>query len=613
MNTENDIFKDVFNGVETMSEKENESEENFEVSNEYMVYPEYIDQENVVVISDSKRVGNFDNQVSVQGESDSQYVVFEMNRYCNGIDLSQKMIQVHYERPDGEGDNSPPVNVMVSDSRIRFGWIVPVKATEINGKLKVMPFVYGESPVTGSDIYLMKTLYVEYIINNGLSIDGGLKKNDEWYSQFLIQMMNYVKTAQDSANEAKESGESSSQIYLHIVDLIDQISDIDYTVTEIVQYRDDARLSEGKAKQYMEEARNIASSVGQGGILPFGTIAFENLPEEPTLGAMYNISNNFVTDDRFVEGSGYNYKAGTNIYYTTQELWDVFSGVEYTKDDLGLGKVENKNSEEIRDEITKENVENALGYTPLSDEDAVIIDDELNQSSENPVQNKVITAKVEEIVSQISEDWETQKSYIDGKINDLINGAPEALDTLKEIADAISDNADVVSALNSAIGNKVDKVTGKGLSTNDFTTDLLNKLNGLSEDAEKNVQVDWNVSDVNSDAYIKNKPSIFSGNYNDLAGKPSIPSFIKTTATITASGWTGTEAPFAYGITVSGVTSTSDIEIGLVSSSTVEQVDAFAKALIIGGSQSTNYFQLLSFGEKPEVNISINISVRNGG
>jgi len=35
-----------------------------------------------------------------------------------------------------------------------------------------------------------------------------------------------------------------------------------------------------------------------------------------------------------------------------------------TKQDIGLGNVENKSSEEIRDEITKENVINALGYTP---------------------------------------------------------------------------------------------------------------------------------------------------------------------------------------------------------------------------------------------------------
>ena len=46
------------------------------------------------------------------------------------------------------------------------------------------------------------------------------------------------------------------------------------------------------------------------------------------------------------------------------------------------------------------------------------------------------------------------KSYTDQKVSDLINGAPETLDTLKEIADAITENEEIVDTLNSAIGTK---------------------------------------------------------------------------------------------------------------------------------------------------------------
>lgn len=74
---------------------------------------------------------------------------------------------------------------------------------------------------------------------------------------------------------------------------------------------------------------------------------------------------------------------------------------------------------------------------------------------------------------------------IAAKINALVNGAPQAYDTLKEIADYISKNQTAVDAINSAIGNKVDKVVGKGLSSNDFTTVLMNKLNAVAENATK--------------------------------------------------------------------------------------------------------------------------------
>lgn len=73
------------------------------------------------------------------------------------------------------------------------------------------------------------------------------------------------------------------------------------------------------------------------------------------------------------------------------------------------------------------------------------------------------------------------------------------------------------------ISGKVDKEPGKGLSTNDFTTELKNKLNGIASGAEVNVQADWNQTSASADDYIKNKPTLFSGNYNDLLNKPTIP------------------------------------------------------------------------------------------
>lgn len=43
----------------------------------------------------------------------------------------------------------------------------------------------------------------------------------------------------------------------------------------------------------------------------------------------------------------------------------------------------------------------------------------------------------------------------------------------------------LVSKLKTLLGNKVDKVTGKGLSTNDFTTAEKTKLSGIAEGANK--------------------------------------------------------------------------------------------------------------------------------
>ena len=65
-----------------------------------------------------------------------------------------------------------------------------------------------------------------------------------------------------------------------------------------------------------------------------------------------------------------------------------------------------------------------------------------------------------------------------------------------------------VNDITSLRNTKVDKVSGKGLSTEDFTTTLLNKLMGIASGAEVNVQADWITTNTNDDSFIKNKPLV---------------------------------------------------------------------------------------------------------
>lgn len=71
-------------------------------------------------------------------------------------------------------------------------------------------------------------------------------------------------------------------------------------------------------------------------------------------------------------------------------------------------------------------------------------------------------------------------------ISNLAGGTLEAnKDTLVEIIGLISTNEDAITTINNAILNKVDKVSGKELSSNDFTDTLLTKLNGITAGATK--------------------------------------------------------------------------------------------------------------------------------
>lgn len=82
------------------------------------------------------------------------------------------------------------------------------------------------------------------------------------------------------------------------------------------------------------------------------------------------------------------------------------------------------------------------------------------------------------------------KAYTDTKIADLIDGAPATLDTLKEIADALADDDNAISAIMTILDKKVDKVQGKGLSTNDYSDVDKAKVDKIGEDTNGNFMYD---------------------------------------------------------------------------------------------------------------------------
>lgn len=74
-----------------------------------------------------------------------------------------------------------------------------------------------------------------------------------------------------------------------------------------------------------------------------------------------------------------------------------------------------------------------------------------------------------------------KEDYVDQKVTELINGAPEALDTLKELSDALGGDENFATTIATQIGGKVDKEDGKGLSSNDYTNEEKETLSELDE------------------------------------------------------------------------------------------------------------------------------------
>ena len=141
------------------------------------------------------------------------------------------------------------------------------------------------------------------------------------------------------------------------------------------------------AKYYYEQSKHI--SQGGNGLVPLGTIAFENLPTEDILtNAMYNISNDFTSDERFLDGGGILYGKGSNVFYTVDGKWDVLAAsdvkgikgeaedtfrqgnVNITKGNIGLENVDNTSDADkpISNEQQAEfdRIDSLLGNTDIS-------------------------------------------------------------------------------------------------------------------------------------------------------------------------------------------------------------------------------------------------------
>lgn len=88
--------------------------------------------------------------------------------------------------------------------------------------------------------------------------------------------------------------------------------------------------------------------------------------------------------------------------------------------------------------------------------------------------------------------------------------------------------------LNAGDVGAVPAVSGKGLSTNDYTTSEKEKLSGIEIGAQVNVQANWTQQNPEADDYIRNKPTIPSGqvqaNWNE--NDPSAADYIKNKPTI---------------------------------------------------------------------------------
>ena len=192
---------------------------------------------------------------------------------------------------------------------------------------------------------------------------------------------------------------------------------------------------------------------------PAGSTTFAALPAPAAnvLGNVYNVTDAFTTTDQFVEGAGKSYPAGTNVAV-------VLVGEDYKYDVLS-GMVDLSNYS-TTDEIAQTYATKTEVTTGLSGKVDKVDGSRLMTDAEGTKLAGIETgAQVNNIASVAS-----------GEL---------AISEEKELS-IVAVAQDKVTGLADALAGKVNTEAGKGLSTNDFTTPLLEKLNALPAGAQVN-------------------------------------------------------------------------------------------------------------------------------
>lgn len=222
-----------------------------------------------------------------------------------------------------------------------------------------------------------------------------------------------------------------------------------------------------------------------------GSSTFETLPKDNNVvGDVYNITNAFNL-------GGKHYDAGTNVVWT-EEGWDALSGsFDTTAIESSIQEVADNLAQEILDRTQADttinnNVSSLTNRVKVNEDKLTIING--NEATTGSIANAIKQAKSYTDTTVTAE--QTRAENAEQKLtSDLASevtrakGAESA--NTAAIANEVERATGVEETLNSNITQlqtqKVDKVEGKGLSTNDYTTPEKNKLAAIEAEANKYV------------------------------------------------------------------------------------------------------------------------------
>lgn len=245
---------------------------------------------------------------------------------------------------------------------------------------------------------------------------------------------------------------------------------------------------------------------------------------------------------------------------------------------------------------------------------AVTVDNELSDTSTNPVQNKVIKAALDNV--QASGDYvkyteqtltEEQKAQVRSNI-----GASDFSGAYGDLTGVPA--SVVVDNTMTQPGQAADaKEVGDAIDTISNLVSLKANSADIPAWAKAATKPTYTASEVGAVAQTQGTSNMYKTLEVNKMGKVVMVDrkTIKETSISIGTSWIGSSAPYTQTIPCDSLSSASNvIEISLPSSATAQQVEQFNALVLQDGGQTASTFTLRAFGTKNTVEIPITVIVR---
>ena len=241
-------------------------EEGYTPLDKYTKYSEY-DDSKVYEIGDDRSVPTID-QITMKGDTNSQYITFQIPRYWDGIDITTKQIMVRWyneNNVDKGGTYADICDARYNEEFVRFAWLLDFAVTQYPGAVVFAFQTIGANET--KDSYVWKTglgkLMITENVDNGA---GGDEPTEDWFTNLMARIDEMYKAAEAAngmADQAKTAATEATEKALAAKKATDAATEATKGTNEATQAATEATEAADNATKRANEAADGANAAAQ--------------------------------------------------------------------------------------------------------------------------------------------------------------------------------------------------------------------------------------------------------------------------------------------------------------------------------------------------------------